>query len=83
MNRHVKWIIGVVGGVILGSALGLGAWNLDKTASIPEVYETKVEVNRKIGEVKTQVSDKLDFIIDEMKEQRHEIREINRHLRDE
>lgn len=40
----LKWILGIVLGIMLTGAVALGGWNLKKTAEVPETYATKAEL---------------------------------------
>lgn len=46
MQGILKWILGIVLGVMLTSAVALGGWNLKKTAEAPEKYATKIELEK-------------------------------------
>ena len=59
------WMIPIIVGAGITIATGLGAWNLNKTAEIPEKYATKQEVNKQYDELRTEqryIRDAVDDI---------------------
>ena len=49
-----KWLVPIVVGAAITIAVGLGGWNLVETASIPKVYSTKAETDKKVEDFKAQ-----------------------------
>jgi cytochrome oxidase assembly protein ShyY1 len=78
---EMNWKAIVISGLITIATLtatGLGAWNLSKTASIPETYATKKELKESYDR---NVRDH-DKIRDEQKGEFEELRTEQRYIRD-
>lgn len=80
--KIIKWILGVVLSIMLGAAISLGAWNLNKTAELPEKYATKVEVDAKVNEIKTDAANDRKQIRDDISHQIDEVQTEQRYIRD-
>ena len=67
----------IIAGAMISVATGLGAWNLNKTASIPEKYATKLEA----AEIKAGAEKDRDRIRDEIKSGFEDIKTEQRAVR--
>lgn len=85
----LKWILGIVLGVLLTAAVGLGGWNLKKTASIPENYATKSQLkevkedaNKDRDQIREDINNGFENVNKEQRIIRRSIDDLNKFLRE-
>lgn len=85
----LKWTLGIVLGILLTAAVGLGGWNLNKTAQIPENYATKEDLKEAKDDargdrdqIRKDVADKLEDVQREQRYLRKGFDDLNNFIRE-